>query len=216
MRLSSFLGIGAFIALIVGAGFLGVSDAPIREQGQYAIPAGPQSYLYFDIPLYGSGYIYGMFSSKHGDLIQVYVFTNHQYTNFREGGGANPESLWSLESTSGGITVDLPVSDTYHVVFAHGSGYDTMDQAIAVSLEVSGHWPVPLAFGIGATAAVIGLFALAIVRRLRENRHARTIVPPPVDIAPSRPPEVLSDVVSFEGPGPFESKAERPPPGPRG
>ncbi len=209
------------VLAVVGAicllgGIFALTDyfRPVSDSVVITIPSGADWYYVYDFSLLASGHISGTFQERSGGTVDVYVLTDAQYNVYDEGG--SPQTLFYTSGVSGPIDVELPGSDTFHLVFDHGAGYDSLQQDVTVDITVSGIGP-PSYVILGIVALGLGtlFIVLAAWKERRDKRAPRpTYAPmqpyvpyyPPPSWAPLPPPAPLAP--------PFAPENASPPPGP--
>src|SRR5437867_2292715 len=196
------------ILLLAGVAALASSFQPLTDSATITIPSGAQWYYAYDFSLLANGHVSGSFQERTGGTVDVYVFTDAQYQAYD--GGGSPQPLFSTAGSSGQLDVALPGSDTFHLVFDHGSGYDAVQQDVEVVITVSGIGP-PSYFIAGIVALGIGtvLIGIAAWKERRDKRAPRPAFapmqpnvpfypppswgPPPQPLAPPVPPPTPPD-----------------------
>ncbi len=184
------------IALVIGVASLALGYLPSTATDRMTIPSGPNWYVVIDVPIVGGGYLSGNFQELAGGSVNVYVFTGAQYRDYDA--GAYSGALFTTRGSSGQLSVGLPGSDTFHLVFDHATGYEAFQQDVRVTTTVTGMRPVALGRGLVATAIGLTLMGIGLYKRNREDRVARAMVPlapanvvfyPPPVSPPYRPPD---------------------------
>jgi len=209
------------ILLLGGIAALTSSFQPLTDSATITIPSGAQWYYAYDFSLLANGHVSGSFQERTGGSVDVYVLTDAQYKVYD--GGGSPQPLFSTAGSSGQLDVALPGSDTFHLVFDHGAGYDAVQQDVDVVITVSGIGP-PTYVIAGVVALGIGtvLIAIAAWKERRDKRAPRpTFAPmqpnvpyyPPPSWAPLTPPVPLAPLYAPEdaSPPPAPSTAAVPP-----
>jgi len=198
------------ICLLGGIGALAESVRPASDSATITIPSGANWYYVYDFSLLASGHLSGTFQERSGGTVDVYVFTDAQF-NVYDGGGS-PQPLFSTSGVSGTIDVALPGSDTFHLVFDHGAGYDSLEQDVTVDITVSGIGP-PIVVIAGIIALGLGILfiVLAAWKERRDRRAPQPMYPlmqpnvpyyPPPAWAPLPPPVPLAPLHAPEGASP--------------
>ena len=205
------------ILLLGGIAALASSFQPLTDSATITIPSGAQWYYAYDFSLLANGHVSGSFQERTGGTVDVYVFTDAQYQAYD--GGGSPQPLFSTGGSSGQVDVALPGSDTFHLVFDHGSGYDAVQQDVDVVITVSGIGP-PSYFIAGIVALGIGtvLIAIAAWKERRNNRAPRPTFAPmqpnvPFYPPPSWGPPMQPPAAPAQPPTPPDQGPPGPPPG---
>ncbi len=161
------------ILLLGGIAALTSSFQPLTDSATITIPSGAQWYYAYDFSLLANGHVSGSFQERTGGSVDVYVLTDAQYKVYD--GGGSPQPLFSTAGSSGQLDVALPGSDTFHLVFDHGAGYDAVQQDVDVVITVSGIGP-PTYVIAGVVALGIGtvLIAIAAWKERRDKRAPRS------------------------------------------
>jgi len=205
------------ILLLGGIAALTSSFQPLTDSATITIPSGAQWYYAYDFSLLANGHVSGSFQERTGGSVDVYVLTDAQYKVYD--GGGSPQPLFSTAGSSGQLDVALPGSDTFHLVFDHGAGYDAVQQDVDVVITVSGIGP-PTYVIAGVVALGIGtvLIAIAAWKERRDKLAPRAMYPPMQPNVPyyppptwSRPPQPLAPTVP--SPTPPDQGPPSPPPG---
>ncbi len=148
---------------------------------------GASVYLYDKLNVLKFGRLTGQFSESQGNALNLYVFTEDQYTTFTT--QYVPQGLFSsLEHSSGSFSVSLPSPGNYYLIFTHGTGLETSSQEVNFSLNLDGYNPVILAVGVGLLVG--GAISLGVGYHLR-NKYLDKLLTP-----------AASDVVVFDKPSP--------------
>jgi len=194
------------ICLLGGIGALVDSARPASDSATITIPSGANWYYAYDFSLLASGHLSGTFQERSGGTVDVYVLTDAEF-NVYDGGGS-PQPLFSTSGVSGVIDVALPGSDTFHLVFDHGAGYDSLEQDVTVAITVSGIGP-PIIFVAGIIALGLGILfvVLAAWKERRDRRAPQPLYPPVQPNVPYYPPPAW-------GPPPDMFTPPVPPPAP--
>ncbi|HYU06087.1 MAG TPA: hypothetical protein VEM77_02770 [Thermoplasmata archaeon] len=192
------------ILLLGGIAALASSFQPLSDSATITIPSGAQWYYAYDFSLLANGHVSGSFQERTGGSVDVYVLTDAQYKVYD--GGGSPQPLFYTAGSSGQLDVALPGSDTFHLVFDHGAGYDAVQQDVDVVITVSGIGP-PTYFIAGVVALGIGtlFIVLAAWKERRDKLVPRAMYPPMQPNVPSCPPPAWGPL-----PQPF-TPPEQPP-----
>ncbi len=163
------------ICLLGGIGALVDSARPASDSATITIPSGANWYYAYDFSLLASGHLSGTFQERSGGTVDVYVLTDAEF-NVYDGGGS-PQPLFSTSGVSGVIDVALPGSDTFHLVFDHGAGYDSLEQDVTVAITVSGIGPPIIVLAVVGAICLLGGIG-ALVDSARPASDSATISSP--------------------------------------
>lgn len=222
-RIALVLGIILIIAGLIAAAY---ATLPTGTQGVAPIQPNDATYEYFtefEFGVLAGGTVQGNFSVLNGTPVSVFVFNDADYSAYVK--GANVTNLTDLiaplTAASGRLDFSVTGFNTYHVVFAHGPGYESAEQDVAVSLTATGI--DPLYFLGGIVAAVIGVVLLLFgVRRMRSSGvpgpsgvldSRATYMPPPTPGPQPGPPSSQGDTLAVPPPLPGTPGASTTPTG---
>ncbi len=160
------------VGLFVVAGSLGgvalAHGVSALNEG-VTIDSGWDHYVVFNFDLFGGGRLSGKFAEYWGQLLEVYLFNDAQYVAYRH--LATSGHLWNTTSASGNISVELPWSGGFHLVFAHGLGHSGDAEFVQLSVRVDGFSGTGLLISLTfLTVGVIVVVAGVVFRELR-RRH---------------------------------------------
>lgn len=180
------------LLVLIGLGLTAAAVLPGTTAETVTIPPGAGWYYYYEFDLLGTGGVRGSYSVVSTTSVNVFVFTQSQFSAYTSSGSTS--SLWaSPGASSGSFDVSLPGSGKYYLVFEHAAGTEAVEQEVEVTVTVSGVTPTLLAGGIGLT--IIGVI-LAVVGTLRKRKATAPLLGAPAAPVPAR------DVVMFQEPKP--------------
>ncbi len=156
----------AFLLLVFGAGFLGSSLAPNVISRAFSLPAGS---VYADIffTYVNAARVSLTYTVTTGGRVDVYLLTDAQFATYRSGGGI--AALDSSDSGGGTLTYDVPSGGTYHFLFLHAAGFESVGEDLSTTVLLDGVPAVP--FYLGQALMAVGAVLLVVwVRMFRVGR----------------------------------------------
>ncbi|HYM40240.1 MAG TPA: hypothetical protein VEY12_08885 [Thermoplasmata archaeon] len=196
------------VILIVGGLFaLFYATLPAGVQETAPIAANDPTTEYFNEYSFGvlaGGTVQGTFSVVNGTPVTVFVFNDADYNSYMN--GQNLTGLYTVTAVNGTLNLQVPGWNTYHIVFAHGPGYGSVEQDVAVDLTSTGIDPT---FFLGGLVAA-GIGALLVVFGVRQARRSRA--QGPSGVLDSRATYLPQPVPPVGGTGPSGGDMYRVPP----
>jgi hypothetical protein len=125
-------------------------------------------------------------SVSSGPAIDVFLFTETQYTAWHNSGNRLPASclIIYVDSTGGIEEADLVVGDTYYVVFSNFAGASTSYISVTVTFHVP--FPIMLIIILAGVIAIAVCMILAI--RAYHKSHQPAVKPSMPSTAPAASP----------------------------
>lgn len=173
--------------LLIGAVYVLIPASPFTSSHNSTVDPGANVYLYDKVNVVKFGHLSGQFSESLGQPLNVYIFTEDQYTTFTT--QYLPQGLFSsIGRSTGMFSVSIPSPGNYYLIFTHGTGLENSSEGVSFSINLDGYNPVILAAGFGLLIA--GVVSLAVGYYLRNKYLDRLLAP------------AASDVVMFDKPSP--------------
>jgi len=157
----------AIILAIIAIFMMYQSVISKHDTNTVTIPSGSGWYYSYEFYLPSGSNVSVEYLETLGRSVDVSLFTSSQFDRYSN--GLQTESLYSESGASGEFSHTAANSDTYYLIFEHGSGFSSSSQSVTVDFRVNGLDTLVLV--VGLVLLIIGaILGFAAYRMKKEDK----------------------------------------------
>jgi len=160
--------LGGIVVLVLS----GIVLLPEAATSTQSFSFQPGQLYRIEFSIIGSGQVSGNYSEASGSPLNLYVFTENQYSQYSNT-GSSIDDLYRTTGASGSFVAYLPGTGNYYVILSHTTASLQSVQTGHLTAQVQGLSPVTLL--IGTTCFIIGgVFIIVAIARNKIEPRQRT------------------------------------------